>query len=180
MSGHPPSDTTSRTTTIMTLKRRRERDRPKAGPDALYNPNKRVLLSYASDGDEEDIEDATEQPHDAVMDERSIANYQMDEYPEDDEDEATIGAERSREVEGDPEIYDEAAEQDEGEDEEESPEQNKKSEASKKWGNSVKKNERTNQFPQLGLVSYQWDDEDEDEEYDSATEEAMAYLRGVR
>ena len=33
-------------------KRRRERDRPKAGPEAAYNPNKRVLLSYDSDGEE--------------------------------------------------------------------------------------------------------------------------------
>lgn len=34
-------------------KRRRERDRPKAPPDSLYNPNKRVHLSYA-DSDDED------------------------------------------------------------------------------------------------------------------------------
>jgi hypothetical protein len=34
-------------------KRRRERDRPKAGPESLYNPNKRVHLSYA-DSDEEE------------------------------------------------------------------------------------------------------------------------------
>ena len=37
-----------------TLKRkRRERDRPKAPPNALYNPNKRVLLAYDSDNDAE-------------------------------------------------------------------------------------------------------------------------------
>lgn len=34
-------------------KGRRERDRPKAGPDALYNPNKRVKLSYDSESEAE-------------------------------------------------------------------------------------------------------------------------------
>lgn len=59
--------------TIMsgTLKRkRRERDKPKAAHDALYNPNKRVLLSYASD-DEEDPEETVQ---DAGAPKSSVAN----------------------------------------------------------------------------------------------------------
>jgi hypothetical protein len=44
----------------MGKRKRRERDKPKAAHDAAYNPNKRVLLSYASDG-----EDAVEQTTDA-------------------------------------------------------------------------------------------------------------------
>ena len=34
-------------------KRRRERDRPKSGPEALYDPNKRVFLGYDSDDEAE-------------------------------------------------------------------------------------------------------------------------------
>lgn len=33
-------------------KRRRERDRPKDQPEGVYDPNKRVMLSYESDHDE--------------------------------------------------------------------------------------------------------------------------------
>ena len=35
------------------VKRRRERDRPKAGPETTFNPHKRVHLSYGEDDDPE-------------------------------------------------------------------------------------------------------------------------------
>lgn len=170
---HLPSITT------MTLKRRRERDKPKAGPDALYNPNKRMLLSYASDEEDEDITDASEKQNGAAVDERSIANYQMEEYPDEEEEDVKLGAERPVQRDAKPETGDNPGEEQEDEGEER-PSQNRQNRTSKKWANSVKRNERTNQYPQLGLMSYQWDEEDEEEEYDSTTEEAMAYLRAVR
>ncbi|KAK4495462.1 hypothetical protein PRZ48_013793 [Zasmidium cellare] len=160
----------------MTLKRRRERDRPKNGPEASYDPNKRVLLSYASDEDEENVEDVSQHRDPTTQDDQDFTNYQIDEYPEDEEN-VTVGAERPIET---------GEEAKTPEDQQythkkvESSRQAQHGKASTKWGANVRRNEKTNQYPQLGLVSFSWDEEDQDEDYDSTTEEAMAYLRAVR
>lgn len=159
----------------MSLKRRRERDRPKGGPDDSYDPNKRVLLSYASDGDA-DVEGASEQPlQQPSQSNQDLSTYQMDEYPEEEGD-VEVAAERPAEMGRQKDV----PTQRDAEDKNANNRQTQQSKTSNKWGNNVKRNERTNQYPQLGLVSFQWDNEDEDEDYDSTTEEAMAYLRAVR
>lgn len=160
----------------MTLKRRRERDRPKNDPEASYDPNKRVLLSYASDEDEKDVEDVSQHPDPTTQDAQDFTNYQIDEYPEDEEN-VTVGAERPIETGEETKTPDA---QQYTHKKVESNQQAQHSKASTKWGANVKRNERTNQYPQLGLVSFSWDEEDQDEDYDSTTEEAMAYLRAVR
>lgn len=151
----------------MSLKRRRERDKPKSGPDALYNPNKRVLLRYATDDEGEDVNNSTQQPSDTAV--HGLPR---------EEEHAEIGAERTAEMNEGTDLLEDRDQQlvdpDLGQRQQNKPQ--------KKWpgGNNVKRNERYNQYPQLGLVSFQWDEEDEDEEYDSMTEDAMAYLRAVR
>ncbi|KAK4609957.1 hypothetical protein CLAFUW4_14378 [Fulvia fulva] len=146
-------------------KRRRERDRPKAGPEAAYDPNKRVLLSYASD--DEQVEDASEQKQNGSNDtpaiDAHVSNYQFDEYPHED-DEVKLGA---TEDTADPEEPAQSIAQ--GEDVEEAAGPSNKDEESE---GRVRQDHVTGQFTALGP--------DPDEEYDSTTEEAMAYLRGVR
>lgn len=164
-------------------KRRRERDKPKSGPESLYNPNKRVLLSYASD-EEEAAAGNVQEPTDVdaaevAVDDRTLANYQMTEYL-DSEDEAVLGA--AIDGDGASELGDESTKEgdedieEDGEDEGTSAIQDK---AIDGRGPPVKRDPATQQWPTLGPVSY-GDDEDEDEEYDPETEEAMAYLRAVR
>lgn len=158
-------------------KRRRERDRPKAAHDAQYNPNKRVLLSYGSDEEEDELDQpvGTGRPDalDAVID-----NYQIEEYPDDDKDEAeqstTIVEPSSR-----------SSDQIVGE---------RNSEGASAEGPSAKRkppsnrgprrNESTGQFPALGSLSYQWENEagdgEDGEDEDNTQAEAMAYLRAVR
>jgi hypothetical protein len=164
-------------------KRRRERDKPKAGPEALYNPNKRVLLSYASDEDDGGEEmlppaeelvamrastiganDAADVEEDELEEEDvevqgDVSNYQMTEYPDEDLEGEVDGGQAGGEG---VEI--------EQEEEEEVPVDD--------WATRKKRDPTTNQFPSLGPPPP--DDEDEDEEYDPETEEAMAYLRAVR
>lgn len=158
----------------MSLKRRRERDKPKSGPDALYNPNKRVLLSYATDEEEEDVDDSTQQPSKTSLDESQSRH-----------EDTKSGAERAVETNEErhlPEDQDQQVKAMDEEDQDQNLAQRQQSRTPKKWpgGKNVKRNEKYNQYPQLGLVSFQWDEEDEDEEYDSTTEEAIAYLRAVR
>lgn len=154
----------------MSLKRRRERDKPKSGPDALYNPNKRVLLSYASDDEGEEVDDPTQRPSTMSIDEQPAAG-----------ENAKLGTERALETNEEQDLPEDEDQQD-LEEKDEDLGQIQQSKPSKKWlgENRVRRNEKCNQYPQLGLVSFQWDEEDEDEEYDSTTEEAMAYLRAVR
>ncbi|KAK4555403.1 hypothetical protein LTR86_007700 [Recurvomyces mirabilis] len=156
-------------------KRRRERDRPKAGPDSVYNPNKRVLLSYASD--EEDTDDGIGRTlntgNTAAVDAVS-ADYAIAPYPEEEE-------EYVPEPLGEP-VSEEAP----------VPAQDKSSEISTNgqsnnqrshYKRGTTKNAITGQWPALGSLAYQWDDEGEGEDveiYDSAEEEAMAYLKAVR
>ncbi|KAF7196963.1 hypothetical protein HII31_01881 [Pseudocercospora fuligena] len=151
-------------------KRRRERDRPKAGPESAYNPNKRVLLSYGSDDDEP--EETTEKQQDAVVEAelegRNIANYQMTEYPESD-GEVGLGA-QSEPVEH-TETGLATAEAAEGE--ALGKEEETTSQPPEGWKNDARKNHETNQYMAVGM-------ENEDDGYDSTTDEAMAYLRTVK
>lgn len=150
-------------------KRRRERDRPKAGPESAYNPNKRVLLSYGSDDDEpEEGHEQQDVAVEAELEGRNIANYEMTEYPETDA-QAELGAqpEPAEPIDSHPATAEAAGGEAIGE-EEEPP-----SRPSEGWKNDARKNHETNQYMAVGM-------ENEDDGYDSTTEEAMAYLRTVK
>ncbi|CZT20510.1 uncharacterized protein RCC_06370 [Ramularia collo-cygni] len=171
-------------------KRRRERDRPKTGPESLYNPNKRVLLSYASDDEEEEeaaVDNAPDQTKsdaaEAVIDDRAIANYQMTEYP-DSENEVELGATGDEDVgasDGKDEDVEEVGDDadDDGAEEDTGPSSTPQDKVTDDWAPPTKKDPVTHQRPTLGPVSF-GQDEDDEEDYDPETEEAMAYLRAVR
>jgi len=154
-------------------KRRRERDRPKAASDAPYNPNKRVLLSYASDDEQE--EDVLDQPagtgRPGAVDAIS-ANYEIAAYPEDEGESESQGDEDGAAVAG-PTTGAGGSDVGDG---------TPKGTGNAMFVRGVMKNEVTGQWPVLGSLSYQWDEDEEGEveEYDSTEEEAMAYLRAVR
>ncbi|KAK3670719.1 hypothetical protein LTR78_009411 [Recurvomyces mirabilis] len=156
-------------------KRRRERDRPKAGPDSVYNPNKRVLLSYASD--EEDTDDDIGQTlgtgNTAAVDAVS-ADYAIPPYPQEEE-------EYIPEPLGEP-VNEDAPTSVPDESSEISTNEQSNNQRSH-YKRSTTKNAITGQWPAIGSLAYQWDDEGEGEgveSYDSAEEEAMAYLKAVR
>ncbi|KAI7197023.1 hypothetical protein D0869_03987 [Hortaea werneckii] len=146
-------------------KRRRERDRPKSGPESIYNPNKRVLLSYGSDEDQDDddIEQPTGTGHPGAVD-ANVADYHIPSYDEEDDGPADQVAEKTAAaVNGSPEPV---AQQEKG-----------------RSNRNVRRNELTGQTPAIGSLSYQWEEDEDgevDDDYDSTEEEAMAYLRAVR
>ncbi|KAI6866300.1 hypothetical protein KC323_g4016 [Hortaea werneckii] len=147
-------------------KRRRERDRPKSGPESIYNPNKRVLLSYGSDEEQDDdnVEQPTGTGHPGAVD-ANVANYQIPSYDdeEDDEPASQVADETAATVNGTPELV---AQQEKG-----------------RSNRNVRRNELTGQMPAIGSLSYQWEEDEDgeiDDDYDSTEEEAMAYLRAVR
>ena len=157
-------------------KRRRERDRPKAGPDSVYNPNKRVLLSYASD-EEEDVEDVSEHTlgtgHIAAA-EAATADYTIAPYPDDDDEYVPEPLEEHVAEEAPALVQDESSEISANE-----QSNNRRSH----YKPSTFRNAITGQWPALGSLAFQWDDEGEGEDvesYDSVEEEAMAYLKAVR
>ncbi|KAH9826580.1 Survival motor neuron (SMN) interacting protein 1 (SIP1) [Teratosphaeria destructans] len=153
-------------------KRRRERDRPKAGPEAAYNPNKRVLLSYDSDDELEDIvEPATNTELPAAAD-AAMVNYQFEEYPDDDQEVRPAADENDGTA-----VAAEEIEQPEEEDVPRVVEFHPKRRDEKK---SLSANRSTGQFPALGLLSFQYDEDVEEEKDGSEQDEAMAYLRAVR
>ena len=146
-------------------KRRRERDRPKSGPESIYNPNKRVLLSYGSDEEQDDdnVEQPTGTGHPGAVD-ANVANYQIPSYDEEDDEPADqVAGETAAAVSGSPEPV---AQQEKG-----------------RSNRNVRRNELTGQMPAIGPLSYQWEEDEDGEigdDYDSTEEEAMAYLRAVR
>ena len=152
-------------------KRRRERDRPKAAHDASYNPNKRVLLSYASDDDTEDVvedQSTSLKPVPAIELSGTVVEVQED-----------VG---SNEVSSSPdsrhrELFEEAWR---GDDSEEAEEETTMKQ-DPVFLRATRKNDATGQWAALGSLAYQWDEEYDDEEnYDPDEEEAMEYLRAVR
>ena len=153
-------------------KRRRERDRPKAAHDAPYNPNKRVMLSYASDDEVEDEPAQEVNP--------PIRPWQLD---------TTVGDATSVDGESDDEsgsnsmahreLFEQAWKED---DSNEVADEAEAANHNSLWSRQSKKDDVTGQWAALGNISYQRDEEgdDEDEALDSEDEEAMAYLRAVR
>ena len=154
-------------------KRRRERDRPKAAPDAPYDPNKRVLLSYESDeeGEVQDDMDVTDQQ--ALL-ARPVATY-TENGAEEDEAQIIAGAEATLPDQEE----DSVVEQEDGDVYEDDEEQHA-NQASLWTRGGVRKNENTGQWAALGSLAYQYEDGEEEEEFESEEEEAMAYLRAVR
>lgn len=154
-------------------KRRRERDRPKSGPDASYDPNKRVLLSYASD--EESPEDLNSG---LARDESSLLAANSQSIAKSHHDNAEMATEPgiAEDIAPKEQVVDEAACDDEDIDEQHPPHQDNTRER-----HGVRRNHATGQMAALGSLSYQWEDEQEyEEEYDSEAEDAMSYLRAVR
>ncbi|KAM0718209.1 hypothetical protein Q7P37_006541 [Cladosporium fusiforme] len=150
-------------------KRRRERDRPKAGPEANYNPHKRVHLSYGSDDEVEQDATTLQQP--------PPINYPAAAKT------ATPTSRRHSSA-----TSDEAAEHKSAAARSNTPRKSSKSDKSNTKPNTTgkkptaypSKNEITNQKPALGSLSYSWEAEDGDSEHASEEDEAMAYLRAVR
>ncbi|PPJ59814.1 hypothetical protein CBER1_04321 [Cercospora berteroae] len=173
-------------------KRRRERDKPKCGPEATYDPNKRVLLSYGSD--DEDVEVATppaDAAPDMALDESALANYQIAEYPDDEEEpEATLGAEA--EADTAPGLEDKQnavpapreprelgyADGPDGDEDHRRGAAPIPQPSTSKRQRGVGKSD-TGQRVTLGAAANN-DDNYNEEDYDSTTEEALAYLESVR
>ncbi|KAK6429696.1 hypothetical protein LTR95_014153 [Oleoguttula sp. CCFEE 5521] len=176
-------------------KRPRERDRPKAGPNAGYNPNKRILLSYDSEEETQVLDPVP------VVDPRAvkstsptvagasvrvsingpftkaqtqgnggIAEFNAgEELPEEDDD--YDSAALVMKSHGGHEVAGVSLK----ESVDVTPEDEQATQASGKPG----KNASTNQMPAIGSLAFQWDDESEDGGA-SEVAEAMAYLRAVR
>jgi len=171
-------------------KRRRERDRPKAANDAPYNPNKRILLSYDSEEEHNDVDCPAGTGHPSAI-EAATANYQFEEYPYDDDDDGdpqvTIPAhdfepcslqeEVKVEFQVDQDAQEENTISDTAAKVQEAPAT--KSDRRSTWQSGIGRNWLTGQRPALGSLAYECDeDEFGDEECESS--DAMAYLRAVR
>lgn len=157
----------------MAKRKRRERDRPKGGPEAVYNPNKRVLLSYASDDDAEAVEEKVEGGALENAQEDVPEDYIIAPYPE---DELSSKQDRGYQNGG---VNAEALEVSDGAEDEDAL---APTTVSRKPASRIGAHPLTGQRPALGTIEYQWDDNDgvEDPEYDSEEAEAMAYLKAVR
>jgi hypothetical protein len=152
-------------------KRRRERDRPKAGPERFYNPNKRILLSYGSDEEEETTISVSAVPTTAPVD--AVNGASAEESP--------IKPEGSKQTESHEEEADEDADEDDSKDEVAAEQQPQIISERSSWTPSAKRNYATGQWPALGSLSYQWEDELESgSDQESAEDEAMEYLKSVR
>lgn len=153
-------------------KRRRERDKPKAGPDAAYNPHKRVHLSYGDEYEPEEDAAALEQPppinYPTVTTPAPLPSSAQ-QSGQQEEPSATA-------TEADDDDYDPALALST------TAGKSEKSTQSRKKANAHPgKNEATNQKPALGSLSYQWDGQDDGEDEPlSEEDEAMAYLKAVR
>jgi hypothetical protein len=151
-------------------KRRRERDRPKAGPESVYDPNKRVLLSYGSDEEEETTISVPAVPTTTAVD--AVNGAPAGESP--------IQPGDSKQIESHEEAEEDADEED-SKDEGATEQQPQIMSERSSWTPSAKRNYATGQWPALGSLSYQWEDEEEPgSDQDSAEDEAMEYLKSVR
>nr|OQO32383.1 hypothetical protein B0A51_00443 [Rachicladosporium sp. CCFEE 5018] len=177
-------------------KRPRERDRPKAGPNAGYNPNKRILLSYDSEEETQVLDPVP------VVDPRAVKSISPTAIGTYDKvssgraatevlngSDAAAGQVRRGEVkpEEDDDEYDPVVllQGDQGDDEtaellpEEDADFALETEEVRKVSSKPGKNVSTNQVPAIGSLAFQWDDESEGGgEIEVA--EAMAYLKAVR
>jgi hypothetical protein len=147
-------------------KRRRERDRPKAGPETTFNPHKRVHLSYGEDDDpEQDATSLDEPPPIRYPTASASADSALHTPPDNMQPEQTNTSD------------------DDGDSASQKPagKSKKPSDSRKKANAHPGKNESTNQKPALGSLAYQWEGSGDDEEGDMSEEdEAMAYLKAVR
>lgn len=149
-------------------KRRRERDRPKAGPDTAYNPNKRVLLSYDSDD-----RDAHQDAPPMMMEEESAEEV----------GEVALGAEPEgaiREQAADSTAAEGADEEDAAAEEGEDETRQQAHTRLQDLLSYSSKSHATGQWQALGGHLNHGEDAEDGQGYDSATEEAMAYLRAVQ
>ncbi|KAK5686733.1 hypothetical protein LTR17_026887 [Elasticomyces elasticus] len=149
----------------MAKKKRRERDKPKAAPNSVYNPNKRVLLSYASDDEvEETVEDVADEGDTGETDKDNQATAQL--------------AAAETKVEDGVDVVDAVPAVVVKEDIEKAPEE--KANEPGLFSRSTGRDPTTGQWPAIGTAISNWDESDEDVEYEAAEDEAMAYLRAVR
>jgi hypothetical protein len=145
-------------------KRRRERDRPKAGPETTFNPHKRVHLSYGEDDDPEQDASGLDEPP-PIRYSTVSADSALRTPPDNMQPEQTNTSD------------------DDGDSASQKPAGRSKntSDSRKKVNAHPGKNESTNQKPALGSLAYQWEGSRDDEEGDMSEEdEAMAYLKAVR
>ncbi|KAK0907686.1 hypothetical protein LTR57_017161 [Friedmanniomyces endolithicus] len=154
----------------MGQKRRRERDRPKAASDAVYNPNKRVLLSYAS-----------EEQHDGSLEQTESESHPgaTVEFTPKKPSTPVRDEEEQRTVEGD--VIGPVPDSEDGTEGSESVAE--RPNESGLFSRATAKDSATGQWPALGSRMRQWNEEQdgqEDAEYDSTEDEAMAYLRAVK
>jgi hypothetical protein len=153
-------------------KRRRERDKPKAGPDAVYNPHKRVHLSYGDDDEPEADVAALDQPPPINYPAAATPAVAMSSAQENGQQEGPVNPTGT---EMDDDDYDPALALPT------TGKMDKSTNARKKANAYPGKNEATNQKPALGSLSYQWESQgDGDEDSLSEEDEAMAYLKAVR
>lgn len=145
-------------------KGRRERDRPKAAPDALYNPNKRIRLSYDSESEVEEEVPVKGDAKTTAEDEKHEAEVTVNGGMEHEQD----VAQQDEDVGESEQIPDEARE----------GAQDGVSEKQPKAAHPKSRNPRTGQWHALGSPSWQGEGDNEDGEAD--TDEAMEYLRAVR
>lgn len=150
-------------------KGRRERDRPKAAPDALYNPNKRVKLSYDSESEDE----AEPGVQDAQMVNGNGRAQAAGENDTSDIDHVQVlDPKESTAVE----VLDE-------DDENEKPSEEQSDTGDTQYektssGQLKYKNDHTGQWHALGPLSWREEGDEEDEE--GSADEALEYLRSVR
>ena len=157
----------------MGKRKRRERDRPKAGPEAAYNPNKRTLLSYAG-SDEEDVPDGVAGTGHPAAADAVPADYIIAPYPDEDDicDHESAGVQED--ATGPDGLL--ADQRSEPEDEEEV------AGPPPRIDSRLRANPVTGQRPALGALVYEQDyySENGGADYDSEEAEAMAYLKAVR
>ncbi|KAI5364529.1 hypothetical protein Slin15195_G040660 [Septoria linicola] len=174
-------------------KRRRERDRPKHAPESGYDPSKRVLLSYGSD--DEDVEAATHQVEKAAelaVDRSRLANYSTTRNRGDEEEgEVTLGAIDTSAAPtrltsmGTTAPAQHKQEEDAATEVAELPVKGEPNAKSTQRGTANGRQPRASKFDTgqrqaLGAMSNEYDEEYDDDEYDTTTDEAMAYLNSVR
>jgi hypothetical protein len=147
------------------MKRRRERDRPKAAHDAAFNPYKRVLLSYGSEDEaaEGTVDQLPGTGHPAAAEELNT-HYQFKEYEEDATASSEAGADANAQAEQEAGSAGDGAEDGGNQ--------------STSWSQTSRRNVITGQWTALGRPTYEEDEQDHDER-DSLEEEAMAYLQSV-
>lgn len=156
------------------MHKRRERDRPKAAPGSLYNPHKRVLLSYGSEDEEgRDEQRSTAYAHPADDEDTKLPAVS------DEGNQRTVAPEVDKSIDKDLEVTS-LPETSSAANKADIVAENPKDQYESR--RTTRRNETTGQWAALGSLSYQWDDDDyvDEEEYDSAEEDARAYLRAVR